>query len=143
SPGGDTRTGHRRRPVGSRDAGGDGGLRARPRGGAGVGGRPDRGPRHRRGHPARDRRAPRLIHSPRVSAADGNVAPLRWASMAFEPALRAGSATPEADASGLRRAFASPLVLWIAFLLVHLVLGFLAFHSAGEPLGDVYLVYKP
>ncbi|HEY2557461.1 MAG TPA: hypothetical protein VGI08_10165 [Diaminobutyricibacter sp.] len=63
--------------------------------------------------------------------------------MAFEPALRAGSATPERDASGFRRVLASPLVLWIAFLLVHLLLGFLAFHSDGEPLGDVYLVYKP
>ncbi len=63
--------------------------------------------------------------------------------MAFEPALRAGSATPDAGASGFRRIFASPLALWIAFLLVHLLLGFLSFHSNGEPLGDVYLVYKP
>lgn len=63
--------------------------------------------------------------------------------MAFEPALHAREATPEVEVAGFRRILASPLALWIAFLLVHLLLGFLAFHSAGEPLGDVYLVYKP
>ncbi len=37
----------------------------------------------------------------------------------------------------------SPIALWIAFLLVHLIVGFLGLHSIGNPLGDVYFVYKP
>lgn len=46
------------------------------------------------------------------------------------------------DAAWLRRAAASPLSLWIAFLVVHLVLGALALHE-GKGLGDVMFVYKP
>ncbi|WP_431279814.1 glycosyltransferase 87 family protein [Leifsonia poae] len=38
---------------------------------------------------------------------------------------------------------ANPLSLWIAFLLVHILIGFLGLHSVGMPLGDVFLVYKP
>jgi hypothetical protein len=45
--------------------------------------------------------------------------------------------------SGARRFFASPFTLWIGFLLVHILLGYLSLHSVGMPLGDVFLVYKP
>lgn len=63
--------------------------------------------------------------------------------MAFEPALRASVAAVQPEVSRFRRFATSPLTMWAAFLLVHLLLGFLAFHSVGEPLGDVYFVYKP
>lgn len=36
----------------------------------------------------------------------------------------------------------SPLLLWAAFILVHLWLGFLNLYAPGLPLGDVTLVYK-
>lgn len=36
----------------------------------------------------------------------------------------------------------NPLVLWSAFVLVHLWLGLLNFYAPGLPLGDVTLVYK-
>ncbi len=36
----------------------------------------------------------------------------------------------------------NPLVLWLAFVLVHLWLGLLNFTAPGLPLGDVTLVYK-
>ncbi|WP_308468198.1 glycosyltransferase 87 family protein [Rathayibacter soli] len=36
-----------------------------------------------------------------------------------------------------------PITLWSAFLLVHLVLGYLCLNADGLPLGDVTLVYKP
>lgn len=42
----------------------------------------------------------------------------------------------------VRRAFRSPLLLWIAFLLAHLALGLLNIHGYGYPLGDVTSVYK-
>lgn len=64
--------------------------------------------------------------------------PLRWATMGTEPAPDQAPATRTA-----RRFFASPFTLWIAFLLVHILLGYLSLHSVGMPLGDVFLVYKP
>jgi hypothetical protein len=36
-----------------------------------------------------------------------------------------------------------PIVLWIAFLIVHIWLGWLCLNADGLPLGDVTLVYKP
>lgn len=48
-----------------------------------------------------------------------------------------------APATGIRRALVHPITLWIAFLLVHLLLGFLCLRGPGMPFGDVYLVYKP
>ncbi|HEY5223731.1 MAG TPA: glycosyltransferase 87 family protein [Microbacteriaceae bacterium] len=36
-----------------------------------------------------------------------------------------------------------PITLWVAFLLVHLWLGYLCLNAPGLPLGDVTLVYKP
>lgn len=50
---------------------------------------------------------------------------------------------PAAPRSPLTRVAASRIVLWIAFLLVHLVLGYLCLHADGLPLGDVTLVYQP
>jgi hypothetical protein len=41
----------------------------------------------------------------------------------------------------LRSIVTSPLTLWAAFVLVHLVLGLLALYAPGLPLGDVTLVY--
>jgi hypothetical protein len=43
----------------------------------------------------------------------------------------------------LRRLAASPYSLWIAFLLVHILLGFLGLHTVGKPFGDVNFVYLP
>jgi hypothetical protein len=51
-------------------------------------------------------------------------------------------AAPETSSTA-RRFFASPFTLWIGFLLVHILLGYLSLHSVGMPLGDVFLVYKP
>ncbi len=48
----------------------------------------------------------------------------------------------DAAPTAARRLLASPFTLWIAFLLVHLLLGALALDQ-GKGLGDVYLVYKP
>jgi len=45
--------------------------------------------------------------------------------------------------SGIPRLLRSPITLWVAFLLVHLVLGWLCLHANGLPLGDVTLVYRP
>ncbi|WP_223694750.1 hypothetical protein [Leifsonia poae] len=59
--------------------------------------------------------------------------------MGNEPAPLPAPAT----ANGARRLAAHPLTLWIAFLLVHLILGWLALNASGMPLGDVFLVYKP
>ncbi|MDQ1584166.1 MAG: hypothetical protein QOF36_2220 [Microbacteriaceae bacterium] len=62
--------------------------------------------------------------------------------MSSDPA--AGVAPPPvAPATGIRRALLHPIALWIAFLLVHLLLGFLCLRGPGMPFGDVYLVYKP
>ncbi|MFF1633667.1 hypothetical protein [Leifsonia sp. NPDC058248] len=59
--------------------------------------------------------------------------------MGIDPAPTPAPAT----ASAARRFFASPYSLWSAFLLVHLLLGWLSLNTGGMPLGDVYLVYKP
>lgn len=52
------------------------------------------------------------------------------------------SAGPAAAPGTLRRGLMHPLALWIAFLLVHFVVGALALEG-GKGLGDVYFVYKP
>lgn len=52
------------------------------------------------------------------------------------------AAIPDPHPTGIGRVAASPLSLWIAFLLVHLVLGALALDQ-GKGLGDVMFVYKP
>jgi hypothetical protein len=57
--------------------------------------------------------------------------------------IEAAQAPAPASPSAVRRVAANPLTLWIAFLVVHLVLGWLAMHGDGMGLGDVYLVYKP
>ncbi|MDQ1575162.1 MAG: hypothetical protein QOH55_312 [Microbacteriaceae bacterium] len=62
--------------------------------------------------------------------------------MSSEPA--AGLAPSfAAPTTGIRRALLHPIALWIAFLLVHLLLGYLCLRGPGMPFGDVYLVYKP
>jgi hypothetical protein len=60
--------------------------------------------------------------------------------MAPAPVESAGRARSDERATAVVR---HPLTLWIAFLLVHLVLGYLCLHADGLPLGDVTLVYKP
>ncbi|MFF1571886.1 hypothetical protein ACFVWR_04005 [Leifsonia sp. NPDC058292] len=50
---------------------------------------------------------------------------------------------PAPETTSARRVLRSPFALWIAFLLVHILIGFLSLHSVGMPLGDVFLVYKP
>ncbi|AGW42181.1 hypothetical protein O159_22090 [Leifsonia xyli subsp. cynodontis DSM 46306] len=62
--------------------------------------------------------------------------------MGREPEPKPAAPTPETVSGGLQRAAASPFALWIAFLLVHLVLGALALDQ-GKGLGDVMHVYKP
>lgn len=57
--------------------------------------------------------------------------------------IEAAQAPASASPSALRRLAAAPLSLWIAFLVVHLVLGWLALYGDGMGLGDVFLVYKP
>lgn len=47
-----------------------------------------------------------------------------------------------ATASLARRIASSQLVLWAAFIVVHLVLGLLNLHADGQPLGDVTMVYR-
>ncbi|GAB3408487.1 glycosyltransferase family 87 protein [Schumannella luteola] len=53
------------------------------------------------------------------------------------------TSTAEASASTLRRLVAHPLPLWIAFVVVHLVVGAIALggEKTGYPLGDVEWVY--
>jgi Uncharacterized protein conserved in bacteria with the myosin-like domain len=48
-----------------------------------------------------------------------------------------------ASRSFTSRVLGSRITLWIAFLLVHLALGYLCLHADGLPLGDVTLVYQP
>lgn len=43
---------------------------------------------------------------------------------------------------GSPRVLAHPVLLWIAFLLAHLVLGLLNLYGSGYPLGDVTSVYR-
>ena len=42
---------------------------------------------------------------------------------------------------GVRRLASQPLALWIAFLVVHLVVGWLCL--TGDGMGDVHWVYEP
>ena len=62
--------------------------------------------------------------------------------MGMEAAPIRASATPGAEIGTVRRVLRSPLTLWIAFLVVHLVISGLALID-GKGLGDVFLVYKP
>ncbi|TAM67525.1 MAG: DUF2029 domain-containing protein [Microbacteriaceae bacterium] len=73
-------------------------------------------------------------------------------SMASGPVTSAArSHRPEHGEHGARRrrehrvgaAIRHPVALWIAFLLVHVWLGYLCLNAPGLPLGDVTLVYKP
>ncbi|GAA1446464.1 hypothetical protein [Leifsonia poae] len=59
--------------------------------------------------------------------------------MGIDPAPAPAPEVP----SDVRRFFSNPLTLWIAFLLVHLIVGWLSLDTNSMPLGDVYLVYKP
>lgn len=49
---------------------------------------------------------------------------------------------PSAPVSRARAIASSPLTLWIAFVLVHLWLGFVNLFGPGLPLGDVQFTYK-
>ena len=62
--------------------------------------------------------------------------------MGIEAVPVRAEATPEAGQGTLHRVVHSPLALWIAFLVVHLVISGLALDQ-GKGLGDVFLVYKP
>jgi len=62
--------------------------------------------------------------------------------MGMEAAPARAEATPEAAPGAVHRVVHSPLALWIAFLVVHLVISGLALDQ-GKGLGDVFLVYKP
>jgi hypothetical protein len=63
--------------------------------------------------------------------------------MAFDPPLRSNRSPLAPSPNLAKRAFQQPLVLWIAFLVVHIVLALLAFTNNGQSLGDVLTVYKP
>lgn len=62
--------------------------------------------------------------------------------MGIEAVPVRADATPEGTPSVFQRLVHSPLALWIAFLLVHLIVSGLALDQ-GKGLGDVFLVYKP
>jgi hypothetical protein len=75
--------------------------------------------------------------------------------MASDTVSRPGGAERERDAEriddaqrmpAVERAAAvarHPIAMWIAFLVVHIWLGWLCLNADGLPLGDVTLVYKP
>lgn len=60
------------------------------------------------------------------------------ASMATDSAPRVAAPTTRAAAL-----LVSPIALWIGFLLVHLIVGYLALMAPGARLGDVTTVYRP
>ncbi|WP_158862872.1 glycosyltransferase 87 family protein [Leifsonia sp. AG29] len=62
--------------------------------------------------------------------------------MGIDSAPAPAPATPLLEPGVVRRVLRSPFSLWIAFLLVHLIVGGLALEG-GKGLGDVFLVYKP
>ena len=63
--------------------------------------------------------------------------------MAFDPPLRAEPRPVMRSTTRIRRVSAHPVVLWSAFVIVHVALARLAFTNGGLPLGDVISVYKP
>jgi hypothetical protein len=82
--------------------------------------------------------APEGTNAVGTNAAGDNAAGMNVAATSTGTGTGTGDGT-----SALRRLAANPFSLWIAFLVVHIVIGFLSLHSVGMPLGDVYLVYKP
>lgn len=48
-----------------------------------------------------------------------------------------------AGRSGAVRLLRRPLAVWVAFLIVHIVLGALCLYANGYPMGDVTFVYRP
>jgi len=64
-----------------------------------------------------------------------------WESLRVDEQTDRAQPTPvrERTAAAMRH----PIVLWIAFLVVHIWLGWLCLNADGLPLGDVTLVYKP
>jgi Glycosyltransferase family 87 len=63
--------------------------------------------------------------------------------MVFDPALRAERSVTAGPTGGIRRVMMQPIVLWAAFLAVHILLALLSFLDRVDPLGDVLTVYKP
>jgi hypothetical protein len=62
------------------------------------------------------------------------------ASMATDSAPRVAAPADRARAAVL---LVNPITLWIGFLLVHLIVGYLALMAPGARLGDVTTVYRP
>jgi len=63
--------------------------------------------------------------------------------MASETAARPADAERIPPAQRVAALARHPVALWIAFLAVHLWLGWLCLHADNLPMGDVTLVYKP